>query len=252
MADEWDAAFHAFTVKCIKVQRELLAIRRQHETEVVSLEEEVENKNAALDEAQRSLEGMLEKSVDRKDKIQALNAELSEVQTVLLQTQREHNKRAKKLETLRKSSEAVSTQASEDRLANEAKRNELKNQNKALAARQTELIGYRHEAYTTSQYKEQLAGEELEDLDLEELKELLLKAERAESLVAEQEADWVSKQLDYFDSEIQFALAEEDFERAAVLKKDRNALRESEGIPMSPTGKAGVEEEEIELDDDDL
>jgi len=34
----------------------------------------------------------------------------------------------------------------------------------------------------------------LEDLDLEELKELLLKAEKAEGVIAEQEADWVTKQ----------------------------------------------------------
>lgn len=55
---------------------------------------------------------------------------------MLLQTQRQHNSKTKTLDQLRSTVETQTTQASEGRLANEAKRNEMKEYNKALAARQ--------------------------------------------------------------------------------------------------------------------
>lgn len=77
--DDWDDAFHSFTIKLIKTQRELLTIRRQHEAEVSSLEEECENTAAKLEEAKLSVKALNEKKMDKKEKIQALNEELSEV-----------------------------------------------------------------------------------------------------------------------------------------------------------------------------
>ena len=120
-----------------------------------------------------------------------------------------------------------------------------------LSRRQTELIGYRHETYVLKQQHEQLKGQELDELDVAELEKLLATIEEAHGLIAAQEADWVTKQLAYYDSEIQFALAEEDFERAAVLKKQRNQLREAEGIEVG-SPKSKKEEEEVPLEDDDL
>jgi len=249
--DDWDEAFHSFQVKTIKCQRELLSVRRSHENEVATMEEELETKTAKLDEAKLNLRALADKKMEKKDKIQALNNELSEVQGVLLQTTRQHNSKTKVLEKLRNTMESQNTQASEQRLANEAKRNEMKDHNRKLAARQTELIGYRHETYVLKQQQEHLCGSELDELSGEELQELLAQVETAHAAVAAQEADWVNKQLEYFNSEIQFALAEEDFERASDMKKQRTALQEAEGLDVaSPKGKDG-EQEEIDLDDDE-
>jgi len=244
--DDWDEAFHAFQVKLITVQRELLNIRRTHEHEVLGMEAEMETTDAELDEAERTLKAMTEKTMEKADKLKSLNSELSEVQGVLLQTQKQHNSKVKQLNKLRKICEEQSQSSSEKRLDNEAKRNELKTHNRHLATKQTELIGYRHEIYVLKQHIGHMQGEELEDLDLEELEELLAKVEHADAAVDTQEADWVTKQLEYFESEIQFALADEDFEKANDMKKQRDALREAEGIAASPTKGEALE------DDDDL
>lgn len=245
--EDWDEAFHTFQKKLITVQRELLAIRRAHETEVLGMEYELVEKDTALDEAERTLRALTEKTMEKADKLKSLNAELSEVQGVLLQTQRQHNSKVKLLNKIRKSTEVQQSSSSEKRLENEASRNELKSHNRHLATKQTELIGYRHEIYVLKQHIGHLNGQELEDLDLEELKDLAEKMEAADSAVDEYSQDWVMKQLEYYESEIQFALAEEDFVKAAEMKKIRDGLKAAEGMPMSPTGKGGET-----LDDDDL
>jgi len=245
--EDWDEAFHTFQKKLITVQRELLTIRRAHENEVLGMESELVEKDTALDEAERSLKALTNKTMDKADKLKSLNSELSEVQGVLLQTQRQHNAKVKQLSKIRKSTEVQNSSTSEMRLDNEAKRNELKSHNRHLATKQTELIGYRHEIYVMKQHIDHLNGEDLEDLDLDELKELAAQMEIADKAVDDYGQDWVEKQLEYYESEIQFALAEEDFVKAGEMKKARDELRAAEGIPMSPTGKAGEA-----LDDDDL
>jgi len=243
----WDEQFHDLQKKVITAQLELLAFRREHENEVLSLIPQLEAKEAALDEAQRTLATTQEKTTAKADKLKVLNAELSEVQLALLQTEKEHKSKQKKLTRLREGHEANELAASETRLKNESMRNELKSHNRTLATKQTELIGYRHEIYTLKQSINQMRGEDLEELDAEELKELQSNIKKALSGVEEQESDWVAKQLEYFESEIQFALAEEDFAKAGEMKKKRDELRESEGIPISPKGKARA----IDPDDDD-
>jgi len=110
--EDWDEAFHTFQKKLITVQRELLTIRRAHENEVLGMESELVEKDTALDEAERSLKALTNKTMDKADKLKSLNSELSEVQGVLLQTQRQHNAKVKQLSKIRKSTEVQNSSTS--------------------------------------------------------------------------------------------------------------------------------------------
>merc|ERR1711998_101050 len=211
MDGEGDEAYHQFQIKLILTQRELLSLRRVHENEVLSMEASLEEKESLLDEAERSLHSLHDKNMEKADKLKALNAELSEVQLILLQTQKDHNKLSKKLKKSRETVSTASEKISQGNLDNEARRTELKAHNRTLAVKQTELIGHRHEMYVMRQAIGQMEGEDIGDMDLDELQELEESMTKALASVEEAQSDWLDKQLEWYESEISFALADEDY-----------------------------------------
>merc|ERR1712070_638831 len=95
--DGWDEAYHSTLVKYITTQQELLSLRRTHENEVTALHKEFQETESKLEAAEKTVATLADTSSNKQEKVKQLNLELSEVQALLLETEREHKQLSKKL-----------------------------------------------------------------------------------------------------------------------------------------------------------
>eukprot|EP00658_Telonema_sp_P-2_P005617 TRINITY_DN12109_c0_g1_i2.p1 TRINITY_DN12109_c0_g1~~TRINITY_DN12109_c0_g1_i2.p1 ORF type:complete len:183 (-),score=78.85 TRINITY_DN12109_c0_g1_i2:150-698(-) len=152
MDDDWDEAYHTALVRYISVQKELLALRREHEQEVGAMQTELEDKEEKMVVAEKTVDALADKAGNRQEKVKQLNQELSEVQELLLETDRDHKKLSKKLSKLRSAEASRVSQISTTKLENDKMREQLKAHNRKLSGKMTELIGLRHSVYTCLLY----------------------------------------------------------------------------------------------------
>eukprot|EP00658_Telonema_sp_P-2_P005618 TRINITY_DN12109_c0_g1_i3.p1 TRINITY_DN12109_c0_g1~~TRINITY_DN12109_c0_g1_i3.p1 ORF type:complete len:230 (-),score=88.35 TRINITY_DN12109_c0_g1_i3:35-724(-) len=150
MDDDWDEAYHTALVRYISVQKELLALRREHEQEVGAMQTELEDKEEKMVVAEKTVDALADKAGNRQEKVKQLNQELSEVQELLLETDRDHKKLSKKLSKLRSAEASRVSQISTTKLENDKMREQLKAHNRKLSGKMTELIGLRHSVYTVN------------------------------------------------------------------------------------------------------
>eukprot|EP00656_Telonema_subtile_P003340 TRINITY_DN11527_c0_g1_i1.p1 TRINITY_DN11527_c0_g1~~TRINITY_DN11527_c0_g1_i1.p1 ORF type:complete len:238 (-),score=87.77 TRINITY_DN11527_c0_g1_i1:256-969(-) len=229
--DEWDDAYHTSLVRYITVQKELLELRRTHETEVGALQAEHDEKESKLAEAAKTVEALSDTAHSKQEKVKQLNAELSEVQEMLLETERDHKKLSKKLSKLRATSAKTVAKASETKVENDKMREELKAYNRKLAGKQTDLIGRRHQVYVAQQTSEHIKGEELDDLEPEEKAELKVKLEAGLAKIEEFMGEYVERRRAFLTEAMSTAARDMEFEAAAEYKADLMALSEKYDDP---------------------
>merc|ERR1711934_364640 len=217
---EWDAAYHDTLVRYITVQQELLQLRRTHESEVTALQDEFNETEAKLEAAEKTVAQMTDSGQSKQEKVKQLNLELAEVQGLLLETERDH----KKLNKLRSDTAALETKSSEAKLENDKMREELKGNNRKLAAKQTELIGRRHELFQAQAQISQIKGEGLQDLETDEKAALKSKLEAGLAQVNEFTSVWVEKRRTHLTELMNQAARDMEFEKAAEYKADLMAL----------------------------
>merc|ERR1712166_345381 len=218
--DEWDDAYHGSLVKYITTQRQLLALRRQHEDEVGSMHKTLKEKTLQLDSAEKTVASLADKDANKADKMAQLNQELTDVQELLLETETKHKKLSDKRDKMRAISTKSESKSSDMKLQNDKMREELKAHNRKLAVKQTDLIGRRHQVHLAKEQSSYAQGEDLEDLEDDEKEELKAKLELGLSKVEEFMGEYVEKRRAYLTEAMAAAAKDMDFEKAAECKAD--------------------------------
>merc|ERR1711907_130970 len=98
-----------------------------------------------LAEATKTAETLADKGSDKVQKVKMLGEELRDVQELLSETESKHKELSDKLDQMRQEAKEAGGKQSDTKLDNDKMREDLKANNRKLAAKQTDLIGRRHQ-----------------------------------------------------------------------------------------------------------